>query len=41
MGDDHFRLSASFDHAGAFGKLMPNAVNLNVDQAFFSGLAFW
>ena len=38
--DDDFRLATGFDHPGAFGKLVPDAVDLDIDHALFSGQVF-
>ena len=40
MGNGDLHLAASLDHPCSFGELMPNAVNLNVDQAFFGSKVF-
>ncbi len=40
VGDRDLRLAAGLDHAGAFGKLVPNAINLDVDHAFFRRKVF-
>ena len=37
IGHILFHRAAGLDHPGAFGKLVPNAVNLDIHHAFFGG----